>query len=50
MALLRARPNKELNMDDVASRVGLSRSRFYDLFQMSTGHSPRAYLDKLAGN
>ncbi len=47
MALLRARPNKELNMDDVASRVGLSRSRFYDLFQMSTGHSPRAYLDKL---
>lgn len=47
MALLRAKPNKELNMDDVASRVGLSRSRFYDLFQMSTGHSPRAYLDKL---
>jgi AraC-like DNA-binding protein len=47
MALLRAKPNKELNMDDVASRVGLSRSRFYDLFQTSTGHSPRAYLDKL---
>lgn len=47
MALLRARPNKDLNMDDVANRVGLSRSRFYDLFQSSTGHSPRAYLDKL---
>jgi AraC-like DNA-binding protein len=47
MALLRARPNKELNMDELASRVGLSRSRFYDLFQVSTGHSPRAYLDKL---
>jgi len=47
MALLRARPNKEHNMDEVANRVGLSRSRFYDLFQTSTGHSPRAYLDKL---
>jgi AraC-like DNA-binding protein len=47
LALLRARPNKELSMDELASRVGLSRSRFYDLFQLSTGHSPRAYLDKL---
>jgi AraC family transcriptional regulator len=47
IALLRARPNKELNMDDLASQVGLSRSRFYDLFQMCTGFSPRAYLDML---
>ena len=47
LALLRARPNKELNMDDLASQVGLSRSRFYDLFQLCTGFSPRAYLDKL---
>jgi len=47
LALLRARPNKEVNMDDLASQVGLSRSRFYDLFQLSTGRSPRAYLDML---
>ena len=45
--LLRARPNKELNMDELASQVGLSRSRFYDLFQLCTGFSPRAYLDML---
>jgi AraC family transcriptional regulator len=47
LALLRARPNKDLNMDMLASQVGLSRSRFYDLFQMCTGFSPRAYLDML---
>ena len=47
IALLRARPNKDLSMDEVASQVGLSRSRFYDLFQLCTGRSPRAYLDTL---
>lgn len=47
LALLRARPNKELNIDQLASQVGLSRSRFYDLFQLCTGFSPRAYLDFL---
>ena len=47
IALLRARPNKEFNMDELASQVGLSRSRFYDLFQICTGFSPRAYLDML---
>jgi AraC-like DNA-binding protein len=47
IALLRARPNKELNMDELANQVGLSRSRFYDLFQLCTGFSPRAYLDML---
>ena len=47
IALLRAKPNKELNMDELASQVGLSRSRFYDLFQVCTGFSPRAYLDML---
>ena len=34
-------------MDSLASQVGLSRSRFYDLFQLSTGRSPRSYLDML---
>lgn len=47
IALLRARPNKDVNMDDIAAQVGLSRSRFYDLFQMCTGRSPREYLDML---
>jgi AraC-like DNA-binding protein len=47
IALLRARPNKDFSMDELASQVGLSRSRFYDLFQICTGFSPRAYLDML---
>lgn len=47
LALLRARPNKDVNIDDLASQVGLSRSRFYDLFQVCTGRSPRSYLDLL---
>jgi AraC family transcriptional regulator len=47
LALLRARPNKDVNIDFLASQVGLSRSRFYDLFQVCTGFSPRAYLDML---
>ena len=47
IALLRAHPNKDLSMDQLASQVGLSRSRFYDLFQLCTGFSPRTYLDML---
>ena len=47
VALLRAHPNKDLSMDKLAGQVGLSRSRFYDLFQMCTGFSPRTYLDML---
>lgn len=47
LQLLRAQPNKDVNIDQLASQVGLSRSRFYDLFQVSTGLSPRAYLDLL---
>ena len=47
LSLLRAHPNKDVNMNELANQVGLSRSRFYDLFQLSTGHSPRAYLDML---
>jgi AraC family transcriptional regulator len=47
LGLLRARPNKDVNIDELASQVGLSRSRFYDLFQLCTGRSPRSYLDLL---
>ncbi|HLS87613.1 MAG TPA: AraC family transcriptional regulator [Burkholderiales bacterium] len=45
--LLRARPNKDMNIDRLANQVGLSRSRFYDLFELCTGFSPRTYLDLL---
>jgi AraC-like DNA-binding protein len=47
IALLRAHPNKDLSMDALANHVGLSRSRFYDIFQLCTGFSPRTYLDLL---
>ncbi len=47
IGLLRARPHKDLSIDELASQVGLSRSRFYDLFQLCTGFSPRTYLDLL---
>jgi AraC family transcriptional regulator len=47
LGLLRAHPNKDLSMDQLANCVGLSRSRFYDLFEMCTGFSPRTYLDML---
>lgn len=47
IALLRAHRNKDLSMDELATQVGLSRSRFYDLFQICTGFSPRTYLDLL---
>jgi AraC-like DNA-binding protein len=47
IGLLRAHRNKDLSMDELATQVGLSRSRFYDLFQISTGFSPRTYLDLL---
>ncbi|MBV8031505.1 MAG: helix-turn-helix transcriptional regulator [Betaproteobacteria bacterium] len=47
ISLLRARPVKDQSMDQLASQVGLSRSRFYDLFQVCTGFSPRTYLDLL---
>jgi AraC-like DNA-binding protein len=47
IGLLRAHPNKDVSIDDLASQVGLSRSRFYDLFQICTGFSPRTYLDML---
>ena len=47
LALLRARPHKDMSMERLADHVGLSRSRFFDLFHACTGLSPRAYLDLL---
>lgn len=47
MALLRTDPGIDAEMDGIAAQVGLSRSRFYELFQLCTGLSPRAYTDML---
>jgi len=33
------------NLDDIASRVGLSRSRFFEQFKNCVGASPQQYLD-----
>ncbi len=37
----------ELNFAELAARVGLSRSRFFDLFSACTGLSPKHYADML---
>jgi len=47
MALLRTAAGIDAEMDGIAAQVGLSRSRFYELFQLCTGLSPRAYTDML---
>jgi AraC-like DNA-binding protein len=47
LALLRAEPGMDTDIDDIATQVSLSRSRFYELFQICTGLSPRAYADML---
>jgi AraC-like DNA-binding protein len=33
------------NLDDIASSVGLSRSRFFEQFKNCVGSSPQQYLD-----
>ncbi|MBG6157155.1 helix-turn-helix domain-containing protein [Roseibium album] len=43
----RQEPSKELDLNDVARDVGLSRSQFYARFRQCTGLSPRTYLDTL---
>ncbi|WP_305985665.1 AraC family transcriptional regulator [Roseibium sp. MMSF_3544] len=40
-------PSKELDLNEVARSVGLSRSQFYARFRQCTGLSPRTYLDTL---
>ncbi len=39
--------SKEIRIGALARIAGLSRSRFFELFQVSTGMSPRVYLDTL---
>lgn len=45
--LMRADRNKLLDLNELASEVGLSRSRFYQQFRSCVGVSPRVYLDTL---
>ena len=43
----REEPSKELDLNEVARTVGLSRSQFYARFRQCTDLSPRTYLDTL---
>lgn len=43
----RKEPSKELDLDEVARSVGLSRSHFYSRFRQCTGLSPGTYIDTL---
>ena len=45
--LFHEEPAKDLDLNDVARAVGLSRSQFYERFRLCTGLSPRTYLDTL---
>lgn len=47
LVLMRAEAGEALDIAEVASRVGLSRSRFFDLFTACTGLAPKQYLDML---
>lgn len=47
VTFMRDNVGEALELADVASRVGLSRSRFFDLFGECTGLSPKHYLDML---
>lgn len=45
--LMRAEPARAHRLDDIALAVGLSRSRFYELFRDGMGMSPGVYSDTL---
>ncbi len=45
--LFHQQPAKDLDLNDVARAIGLSRSQFYERFRLCTGLSPRTYLDTL---
>lgn len=47
ITLLRERAGKQVRLEVIAREAGLSRSRFYDLFERCTGLSPGDYLDML---
>jgi AraC family transcriptional regulator len=43
--IIRVAAAQNPNLDDIASRVGLSRSRFFEQFKNCVGASPQQYLD-----
>jgi AraC-like DNA-binding protein len=45
--LFHEQPAKDLDLNDVARTIGLSRSQFYERFRLCTGLSPGTYLDTL---
>lgn len=45
--VLHARARRGGDIKGVADEIGISRSRFYDLFRAMVGIPPRAYFDKL---
>jgi AraC-like DNA-binding protein len=45
LGLIRGAAAENPNLDDVAARVGLSRSRFFEQFKACLGASPQQYLD-----
>lgn len=45
LALIREAAMENPNLDDIAGRVGLSRSRFFEQFKACVGASPQQYLD-----
>jgi len=47
VSFMRENAGTALDVADVACRVGLSRSRFFDLFAECTGLAPKNYLDML---
>jgi AraC family transcriptional regulator len=47
VSYMRENVSEATDIADVAERVGLSRSRFFDLFTECTGLSPKHYLDML---
>lgn len=47
MALMRSHPSLAHDIDELAVRVGMSRSRFYEQFRAGMGMSPGVYSDTL---
>ena len=45
LSIIRESAASSPNLDDVASKVGLSRSRFFEQFKACVGASPQQYLD-----
>ena len=45
LGLIRAKARENPNLEDIASEVGLSRSRFFEQFKTCVGVPPQQYLD-----